>query len=65
MNLNWNFWGEGGCKTKKLSMGRVWIFSGTAHQNSLPSCITKAGLLAALKEAFYNNCPNSRALIGS
>ena len=23
--------GRGGCKTKKPSMGGVWIFSGTAH----------------------------------
>ena len=32
MRLNWNFLGggSGGCKTEKLSVGRVWIFFGTA-----------------------------------
>ena len=31
MKINQNFLGGGGCKTKKPSMGGVWIFSGTAH----------------------------------
>jgi len=34
---NWNFQrsGEwGGCKPKKLSMGGVWIFSGTTHSTT-------------------------------
>ena len=27
--------GRGGCKTKKTSMGGVWIFSGTHNDNSI------------------------------
>ena len=35
MTLKWNFQrgGGGGFQTKKLSMGGVWIFSGTTHSN--------------------------------
>ena len=31
MKINWNFLGGGGCKTKKASVGGVWIFSGTVQ----------------------------------
>ena len=32
MRINWKFLGERGeLQNKKLSMGGVWIFSGTAH----------------------------------
>ena len=37
MKLNWNFLGDRGCKTKKPSMGGVWIFSGTAYSEILLS----------------------------
>ena len=47
MSLNWNFQRGGGGgggggegQTKKLSVGRVWIFSGTTHSNFLQLCQT-------------------------
>ena len=33
MKLNWNFLGGEGVQNKKLSVGGVWIFSGTTHLN--------------------------------
>ena len=35
MELNWNFLGEGGCRTKNLSCGEYGYFSGTVQSSSI------------------------------